>query len=97
MSPGTGGGAGRRLGRAAGGQAVAHLGQQAVDHRAQVAVVRGGHRPLALVGRTDLEDAADVGELGRAPEPPRGGLEVVACRTGRTVPFSSTTMSASRP
>ena len=85
------------------GQAVAHLGEQAVDDRPQVAAVRGGHRPLPLVGGADGEHPLDVGQLGLAAQPlapsarSSSTRSTIACRTGRTVPFSSTTMSASRP
>ena len=68
-------GAGRPAGP--GRQPVAHLGEQAVDDRPQVAAVRRGDRPLPLVGGADGEDPLDVGELGLAAEPLRRRREVL--------------------
>jgi hypothetical protein len=97
--PGTGP---RRVAGPTGGQAVPQLGEQAVDDGGQVAVVARGDRALPLVGGADGQTRCT--SASSASQPSRRAVgsssstrSAIAWRTGRTVPLSSTTMSASRP
>jgi len=64
-----------RLASRAAGQAFAHLPDQAVDDRPEVAARPGGHRPLPLVARSGGHKVSHRREFGRAPQPGRDRLE----------------------
>ncbi len=66
-----------RLASRAARQAVAHLPDQAVHDRPEVAARPGGHRPLPLVTRSGLHEISHRRELGQALQPRRDRLEPV--------------------